>query len=156
MNTLPFRFTRALFRATCGLPPGGRASNTAHAQRCRNEPPRVNLFRGIMEAVQVASSGSEAAEAPVGGLLRAIEAAGPRVTGFLRLEVDKQKKATGSFLLFSNDGILTGTVEGAASEGMDGRVEASFRLPPATARKLGTGQTVPVAVRCLRFDACDH
>ena len=63
MNALPFRLVRALFRAARDLPPRGNSGKTTEALGNRNEPPRVSLFLGIMEAVPPAHPGPEAAEA---------------------------------------------------------------------------------------------
>ena len=91
---------------------------------------RLAGFRGRGEEADV-----EAADSYVGLFQGVIENDTPaprprpvpaRTSGFVRLEVDKQKKATGCFLFFVEGKVLSGAIEGS-SEGT-GVVEASFRL----------------------------
>ena len=156
MNLSPLHYARALFRAARGLLLRRRQHHVAEVHVHRKEPPRVSLFQGIMETALLTVPDPE----PVGWGSATVPPVAdrptPKASGFLRLEVDTHKKATGSFLLFSEGQVLTGTVEGAASEAWGRHVETSFRVPPSVARKLRAGQTAPVAVRCLRFQACDH
>lgn len=71
----------------------------------------VGLFQGVIE---------NDAPAP------RVCAAGARTSGFVRLEIDGQKKATGCFLFFVDGKVLTGAIEGSSEK--TGFVEASFRL----------------------------
>ncbi len=156
MNLSPFHYARALFRAACGLPPRGISSREASLDIPKKTLPHANLFRGIMETTSPTVLGPVPMETYAATMPPAVDQPTPKASGFLRLEVDNKKKALGSFLLFSNGQVLSGTVEGAASELLGDHVETSFRLQPRKARRLGAGQAVPVTVRCLRFQACDH
>lgn len=157
MHPSPFHYARALFRAARGLPPPIRQPPAAELPVGRKEPPRLSVFRGIMETAPPTVPDPEPAETlPATAPPATVRLALTKVAGFLQLEVDGQKKATGRFLLFSDGRVLAGTVEGAACEALGRRVETSFRVPLSVVRKLRAGQTAPVAVRCLRFQSCDH
>ena len=73
----------------------------------------VGLFQGVIE--------NDVPPAP-----RPQPSEKARTSGFVRLEVDQQKKATGCFLFFVDGKVLTGAIEGSSQQG--GVVEASFRL----------------------------
>ena len=92
----------------------------------------VGLFQGMIE--------TDAPAAPVLPPVPATTADGPkpvhrpsmksaaRASGFLRLEVNDKKKATGCFLFFVDGEVLSGDIEGASEQA--GFVDASFRLNP--------------------------
>ncbi len=95
---------------------------------------RLAGFRACSETI-----GAEAADSYVGLFQGVIENDAPaatpaprprpapaRTSGFVRLEVDQQKKATGCFLFFVDGKVLTGAIEGSSER--TGVVEASFRL----------------------------
>lgn len=116
--------------------------------RTRSETPAaeadsyVGLFQGVIE--------NDAPAAP-----RARPAAAARTSGFVRLEVDKQKKATGCFLFFVDGKVLSGAIEGS-SQG-SGVVEASFRLnhdgPQETPRPVAAVGRLTLEARCPRRPA---
>ncbi len=91
------------------------------------------------------------AEAGVGadsyvGLFRGvIETDAPAASGFVRLEVNHRKKATGCFLFFVDGEVLSGAIEGASSG--TGFVDASFRLGSGHAR----GGSAPGEDLTIRF-----
>ena len=75
----------------------------------------VGLFQGVIEN-----------DAPAPAPTPRVRPAAARTSGFVRLEVDRQKKATGCFLFFVDGKVLTGAIEGSSEK--TGFVEASFRL----------------------------
>ena len=103
----------------------------------------VGLFQGVIE------NDTPAAPRP-----RPVPA---RTSGFVRLEVDQQKKATGCFLFFVDGKVLTGAIEGS-SEGT-GVVEASFRLnddgssPGDAPRPVAAVGRLTLEARCPRRPA---
>ena len=111
------RTTRNFIRRFLGIRPA--------LERVReNAGSYVGLFQGVIETAAPA-----APDTTVGlpkQLSRPQARPSARTSGFLRLEVNDQKKATGCFLFFVDGKILSGDIEGA-SEGT-GFVEASFRL----------------------------
>ena len=102
----------------------------------------VGLFQGVIEN-----------DTPPAPRPRPSEQA--RTSGFVRLEVDQQKKATGCFLFFVDGKVLTGAIEGSSQQG--GVVEASFRLnhdgPREAPRPVAAVGRLTLEARCPRRPA---
>lgn len=116
----------------------------------------VGLFQGFIETDALVApvpppvpDGAVSATKP---LSRPQARMAARASGFLRLEVNDQKRATGCFLFFVDGKVVSGDIEGA-SEGT-GFVEASFRLDTARADASGRSGPRPVsAVGKLHLEA---
>ena len=76
-------------------------------------------------------------------------------SGFLHVEVDGSKKATGRFILFSDGQVLTGTLEGAP-ESLNRFVNVSLRTHPGSGRGTEARKLLPFTASHARFEACDH
>ena len=102
----------------------------------------VGLFQGVIE---------NAPPAPAPPVPRPAAA---RTSGFVRLEVDQQKKATGCFLFFLDGKVLSGAIEGSTQGA--GVVEASFRLnsdASPEARPVAAVGRLTLEARCPRRPA---
>ena len=103
----------------------------------------VGLFQGVIE--------TDAPASPRPLHLPPAKASS-RASGFLRLEVNDQKKATGCFLFFVDGEVLSGAIEGASDQ--TGFVDDSFRLSPGQVWKGGGLVPRPVtAVGKLHLEA---
>ena len=103
----------------------------------------VGLFQGVIET-----------DTPAAQMLPPVLSAKPaaRASGFLRLEVSGQKKATGCFLFFVDGKVLSGAIEGASNK--TGFVDASFRLSPGRDHgPAATGGRPVAAVGRLHLEA---
>ena len=155
MNNLLYRSARALFYAARGLPPRLVRPTDTNPPVAGRASSYVGRFQGVMETAPPTFPDREPIGTPAAGLQKAAHRlaarTAPRVCGFLRVEVDKQKKATGCFLLFSDGQVLTGTVEGSSNPA--GRMgAASFRLDPDCTRQPTHGRPAPrVAVVRLQM-----
>ena len=140
IHLTPFRLARAFFRAAIGLPPWGGKSYRPVALPKTEATSYVGLFEGVIES---------ASPSPIKPTAKA--------SGFLRLEVDKKKKATGCFMLFADGEVLAGEMEGAAQSG-DRLRTASFRLAPdRTRHAAGNHRPTPVtAVGRMRIQTRNH
>ena len=109
----------------------------------------VGLFQGVIE-----NEAPTPTPAPVPVAAPRPRTAGARASGFVRLEVDQQKKATGCFLFFVDGKVLSGAIE-SSSQGT-GVVEASFRLNhdgPPEARPVAAVGRLTLEARCPRRPA---
>lgn len=97
----------------------------------------VGMFKGVIESGTAAPAHQPAT-----------------ASGFVRLEVDTRKKATGCFMFFVEGKVLTGEIDGASRLGGAG-VEVSFRL---NGRKvIDEEELTPLAaVGRLRLDPGDN
>ena len=93
----------------------------------------VGLFQGVVETAERPAASTPAASHPAAN-----------ASGFLRLEVDKQKKTTGCLMLFVDGRVLTGAVEGAA-ERTGGFGTAHCRLDKEQNRQPGESRPTPMA-----------
>ena len=99
--------------------------------------PVKRLVRRLLGRAEVRAAAEDRADSYVGLFQGVIETEAPqpvprlpnRASGFVRLEVSAQKKATGCFLFFVDGEVLSGAIEGASDK--PGFVDASFRLKNA-------------------------
>ena len=99
----------------------------------------VGLFRGVLETAVDTTAMVATKEIP-----HPAKKPSARASGFVRLEVNRQKKATGCLMLFVDGRVLTGTVE-SASERTGRFGSAHCRLDHRSARPAEGGQSSPVA-----------
>lgn len=110
-------------------------------------PEAAETYRGLFQGV--IENGIESSPIPAAMGLP-LGTSGHRSTanacGFVRFEMDGQKKATGAFLLFSDGEVLTGTMEGATAP-QGNFLEARFRLQTSSVRKPTGRGAVPTLAR---------
>ena len=135
------RTTRHFFRRFLGIRP-------AHERVRDDSGSYVGLFQGVIETDASAAQALPTVTIPTAGSPKSAA----RTSGFLRLEVNDKKKATGCFLFFVDGKVLSGDIEGASEQ--TGFVEASFRLKPERAQGRESAAARPVlAVGKLHLEA---
>ena len=137
MKTQPRLSTQSAFQTICHAVRRLLGQPVVQAGIGNDQGSYVGLFQGVIE--------TDAPAAPVSPRPphRLPATAFSRASGFLRLEVNGQKKATGCFLFFVDGEVLSGAIEGDSDQ--TGFVDASFRLSPGQARKCGVPVSRPVA-----------
>ena len=102
-------------------------------------------YRGLFQGVIESAGESSASLVPVAGSHGAtVGRCTAKASGFMRIEVDRQKKATGAFMLFSDGEVLTGTI--ARSTVSRGHLlEAEFKLCAKSPRHPIRARSIPTA-----------
>ncbi len=150
MKSFPSFSLRSMLQPFNVLVPRSLGGKDAAARVQEGAASYVGLFQGTIETAQ--SSAAPVPAVPAGPGSRPVGSA----SGFLRLQVDQKKKATGCFMFFVDGEVLTGAVEGA-SESTDRFVNASFRLDADSARKRDGARRAPIAaVGRLQLQDSNH
>ena len=143
------RSPASVFRQACSFWRRIVSGKTGGVQNHDDRPRAyVGLFQGVLETTAQPSASVLPTSIPLAGRAPGSHPPARRpaanAAGFVRLEVDQQKKATGCLMLFVDGQVLTGAVEGA-SERTRCFAAAHCRLDRSSAHGQREGRPVPFA-----------